>query len=157
MARTIPKIDKILQRILRKMDLDSRIEGHRIWFLWGDIVGEQIARRTQPDRLRNRILFVRVSSSTWMQQLQTLKPVLLEKIHKVIKGDAIKDIRFSLGEVNPPSQASSHFRSEHRPQAMRLSAEMEKHLEQVKDSELRTLMRRMMLKQAGMTVKRGEN
>lgn len=155
MAKRIHKIDKVLRKTLHKMDLDIKLEGYRIWLLWSDIVGEQIARRAQPERLRNRILFIRVSSSTWMQQLQTMKPMLLERIDKIIKGAAIKDIRFSLGEVIPPTPAPFRLQPKVEPKETRLSSEMETYLEPIEDSELKTLIRGIMLKQAGKSV-RGE-
>jgi len=157
MAKRIHKLDKILQKTLRKMDLNTRLEGYRIWLLWSDIVGEQIARNAQPERLRNQILFVRVSSSTWMHQLQTMKPMLLERIHRVIKGAVIKDIRFSLGEVIPPTLASLRPQPKVEPEAIRLGAEMETYLEQIKDGELKTLIRNVMVKQAGKSISREEN
>jgi predicted nucleic acid-binding Zn ribbon protein len=155
MVKRVHRIDKVLRKTLRKMDLDTKLEGYRIWSLWPDIVGDQVARKTQPERLRNRILFVRVSSSTWMQQLQTMKPMLLERIHKRLKGGVIKDIRFSLGTVVPPTPASSELQPKAEPQEIRLSAEMEGYLDQIGDSELRTLMRNVLLKQAGR-IMRGE-
>jgi hypothetical protein len=149
MAKRIQKIDKILRKTLRKMDLDGKLEGYRIWSLWGDIVGEQIARRTKPERLRNRILFVTVSSSTWMQELQTMKPLLLERIQKSVKGEFIRDIRFSLGEVIPLPHDAPELTAEIELKEAEISAEMEGYLEQVKDNELKTLMRSIMRKQAG--------
>ena len=157
MAKRIHKLDKVLQKTLRKMDLNTRLEGYRIWLLWSDIVGQQIAKNTQPERLRNQILFIRVSSSTWMQQLQTMKPMLLERIHRIIKGAVIRDIRFSLGEVIPPTSAPRRLPSEAEPKAIRLSAEMEAYLEQIKDGELKTLIRNVMVKQAGKSISREEN
>ncbi|NIQ37405.1 MAG: DUF721 domain-containing protein [Proteobacteria bacterium] len=130
------------------MDLKDKLEGYRIWSLWSDLVGEQIARRAQPDRLRNRILFIRVSNSTWMQQLQTMKPMLLERIRKTIKGNAVNDIRFSLGEVDPPVQGADHVPPE-KPMEIELGSEVEAQLEGIKDDELKVLMRRIILKQAG--------
>ncbi|MBW2056690.1 MAG: DUF721 domain-containing protein [Deltaproteobacteria bacterium] len=131
------------------MDLDTRLDTYRIWPLWQEIVGDRIAGKAQPERLRNRILFVRVSSSTWMQQLQTMKPMLLERIHRVVKGALIKEIRFSLGEVLPPCQTPPEERDDEKEkQETTLSAEMEGHLEQIEDGELRALVRRIMLKQA---------
>lgn len=157
MVKRIHKIDKVLRNTLRRMDLDTRLEGYRIWSLWNDIVGDQIARRAQPERLTNRILFVRVSTSTWMQQLQTMKPMLLDRIHKTIKGAAIKDIRFSLGEVIPPTPAPSEPQPRIEPQESRVSPEMEGYLEQIEDGELKTLMRNIMVKQAGRIMRGGED
>jgi predicted nucleic acid-binding Zn ribbon protein len=156
MTKAIHKIDKVLRKALRRMDLKDKLEGYRIWSLWSDLVGEQIARRTQPDRLRNRILFIRVSNSTWMQQLQTMKPMLLERIRKAIKSGAVNDIRFSLGEVDPPVHGSEHVQPE-EPKEIELSSELEEHLEGIKDAELKALMRRIILKQAEKTVRQKED
>jgi predicted nucleic acid-binding Zn ribbon protein len=151
MAKRIHPIKQILRKTLRRLELDTKLEGYRLWPLWNDIVGEQIARRAQPERLRNRILFVRVSSSTWMQQLQTMKPLLLERIHKTIKGAAIRDMRFFMGEVVPPIPAPSRSQSKVEPRNVRVSAEMEAYLGRIQDSELRTLLRRIMGKEAEKT------
>jgi hypothetical protein len=149
MGKRIQRIDKVLQKALRKMELDTKLEGYRVWRVWPDIVGDQIAKRAQPERLKNRILFVRVSSSTWIQQLQTMKPMLLERIQRSIPAEAIKDIRFSLGEVLEPTPVSSGLRVGVEPVGVSLSAEMEASLEQIGDSELKALMKSLALKQAG--------
>jgi hypothetical protein len=154
MAKKIHQIDRILRRVLRKMDLDTKLEGYRIWALWPDIVGDQIARRAQPERFRNRILFIRVSNSAWMQQLQMMKPVLLEKIQKALKGAGIKDLRFSLGEVNPPVPPPVELQSEGEMKPPRLSTEVEASLERIEDNELKTLLRGIMLKEAGRLMRK---
>ncbi len=92
-----------------------------------------------------------------MQQLQILKPTLLEKIHQTVKGGAIKDIRFLLGEVNRPPQPSPRPQTENRSKTTGLTGEIEPHLKQVKDAELRSLMRNIMLKQAGKLMARDED
>ncbi len=155
MAKRIHRIDKVLQKTLRNMDLDAKLEGYRIWLLWRDIVGEQVARKTQPEKLRNRILFIRVSSSPWMQQLQTMKPMLLERIHKTIQGGAIRDIRFSLGEVIPPNPALLSIQPKVEPKEIRLSDELEGCLEGIQDGDLKDLIRRIMVKQVGTNGGRG--
>ena len=155
MARKIHKLDKVLRKALGKMGLTAKLEGYRIWPLWNEIVGEEIAKRAQPERLRNRILFIRVSNSVWMQELQTMKPLLLERIHKRVKKAPIDDIRFRLGEIFlTPSPSMTSFAAEQKD-AMSLSPEMEAHLEQIQDGELKRLMRNAMVKQVGRTTKRG--
>ena len=148
MAKRIYRIDQILRKTLRKMDLDVKREGYRVWPHWTAIVGEQIARRAQPERLRNRILFVKVSNSTWMHQLQTMKPVLLEKIRGIVKDAAVKDIRFFLGEVSRPNNASLPTPQRAiRREEIGLQSELETHLGSIRDRELKALVRKVMLKQ----------
>ncbi len=153
MAKRPHRIDAVLRRTLRRMDLDTRLEGYRVWHLWEGIVGEEIARRAQPERLRNQILFVRVSNSTWMQQLQTMKPMLLEKIHETVKGARIADIRFFLGEIVPSTQVPLTSGPVVEPGKARLSAEMEACLERIEDRELKTLVRSIMLQEAAKSMR----
>jgi predicted nucleic acid-binding Zn ribbon protein len=147
MSKKIHRIGKVLQKTLRRMDLQVKLEGYRVWLFWHDIVGEQIAKRTQPERLTNGILFVRVSSSTWMQQLQTMKPILLEKIRGRVKDAVIEDIRFRLGKVTPSRAASPTPKGADEGPSVSLNSDMETYLGRIGDEELRTLMRNIMLKQ----------
>jgi len=156
MAKRIHKLDKVLRKTLGKLDLTVKLEGYRVWPLWDDIVGGQIAKRAQPDKLRNRILFVRVSNSVWMQELQTMKPMLLERIRKAVKKAPIDDIRFRLGEVPSPPTSPAPPPTTAEIEASSLSPDLEAHLERVRDSELRDLLRNAMLKQARRAAKRDQ-
>ena len=51
--------------------------------LWPKAVGAQIAAQTQPDRLRAGTLFVRTSSSVWVQQLHFMKEEIRQKINEL--------------------------------------------------------------------------
>ena len=157
MAKRIHRLDKVLRKTLGKMDLTVKLEGYRVWPLWNDLVGEQIAKRAQPERLRNRILFVRVSNSVWMQELQTMKPMLLERIHKALKKAGIDDIRFRLGQVPSPQPSLTPPATTTEIAASSLSPDLEAHLERIQDDELKDLMRNAMLKQAGRAAKRDQH
>ena len=100
-------IHSILEKTLKGLEIDLPIKTYSIWGAWSEIVGESIARQTQPRSIRNRILFVDVSHSTWIQQLQFLKPNLLEKINRFLGETPIQDIRFKLGKISPPHPADS--------------------------------------------------
>jgi predicted nucleic acid-binding Zn ribbon protein len=157
MAKRVHRIDQILRKTLRKMDLDVKLEGYRVWPHWDAIVGEQIAQRAQPERLRNRILFVKVSNSTWMHQLQTMKPLLLEKIREIVADAAVEDIRFFLGEVSRPNDVPPP-RPQRAPRqnGMGLRREMEAYLESIRDPELKALVRSVMVKHAESGIERPE-
>ena len=72
---------------------------------WKEIVGESVAAQSQPRSIRNRILFIDVIHPTWMQQLQFLKPTLLDQVNAFLGEPLIQDIRFKLGKVSPPLPA----------------------------------------------------
>jgi len=95
-------IRSILEKTLKALEIDTQIKTHSIFISWKDIVGNSIALQTRPRFIRNQILFLDVSNSVWIQQLQFLKPTLLEKINNFLGETFIKEIRFRLGKIPPP-------------------------------------------------------
>jgi len=95
----------ILEQTLKALEIDVPLKTYSILGAWDEIVGESVAGHSQPRSIRNRILFVDVSHSTWMQQLQFLKPTLLEKVNGFLGEPLIQDIRFKQGKISPPPPA----------------------------------------------------
>ena len=104
-------IRSILEKTLKNLEIDVPLKTYSILGAWNEIVGESVAVQTQPRSIRNRILFIDVSHSTWMQQLQFLKPTLLEKVNSFLGEPLIQDIRFKLGKISPdhPSASKNPF------------------------------------------------
>ncbi|MGD0021782.1 MAG: DUF721 domain-containing protein [Smithellaceae bacterium] len=75
----------------------AKIEENSLMKLWPKAVGQQIVRQTQPDCLKNRTLFVKTTSSIWVQQLHFMKEEIVQKLNELAGKIAIKDIRFSVG------------------------------------------------------------
>jgi len=96
----------ILEDTLKSLGVKTTMKGYSLWGDWKEIVGDSIASNAQPSVIRNRILFIDVSHPTWIQQLQFLKPTLLEKINRFLKEPFIHDIRFRLGKISPPTSPS---------------------------------------------------
>src|SRR3990170_6062702 len=95
-------IRSILESTLKGLEIDVQLKTHSIWSAWKEVVGDSIALNTQPRSIRNRILFIDVSHQTWIQQLQFLKPMLLEKVNTFLGEPHIQDIRFKLGKIPSP-------------------------------------------------------
>jgi len=94
-------IGSILDGTLKSLEIDVPLKTHAIWGAWEEIVGESVALHAQPRSIHNRILFINVSHSTWIQQLQFLKSTLIEKINSYLGEPLIEDIRFKLGKIAP--------------------------------------------------------
>jgi hypothetical protein len=95
-------IHSILEKTLKGLNMDVPLKTHSIWSAWKEIVGESVSLHAQPRSVRNRILFIEVSHSTWIQQLQFLKTTLLEKINSFLGESLIEDIRFRIGKIPEP-------------------------------------------------------
>jgi hypothetical protein len=101
----------VLEKTLKSLEIDIPLKTYSIFGAWKEIVGDSLTLHTQPRSIRNRILFIDVSHSTWMQQLQFLKPTLLEKINTFLGEPHIQDIRFKLGKISKPPTVPSKTES----------------------------------------------
>lgn len=98
-ARAPEQVTTILERVLTSLNLGIKVKQYRIWEVWNSVVGEAIARQAQPHQIRAMVLWVTVSSSTWMQQLEFMKRQMVERINERIGEKVITDIRFRIGEI----------------------------------------------------------
>lgn len=87
----------LLPTVLQRVDPERQLRAYAVWQCWDSEVGDAIARRAQPARFRNGILFVTVESHTWMQELQFLKEDIRAKLNA------------RLGETDPPLIRDVYF------------------------------------------------
>ncbi len=81
-----------------------------MWGVWKEVVGETVARHARPSKIQKGLLFVSVSNSMWMQELQFLKEMVKEKINGRLGRPVIKDIFFVLGGRQPESWEEPEIR-----------------------------------------------
>lgn len=86
------RVSSLLKQLLGQPGLGEQITRHQAWLVWDQLVGEQIAARARPLKLRKGVLEVQVDHPVWMQQLQMLKPTILAKINAKIPNAGITDI-----------------------------------------------------------------
>jgi hypothetical protein len=61
---------------------------HQVFLFWEEVVGSEIARHTQLQVIRGEILWVAVSDSIWMQQLQFERHHILELLNARLVADS---------------------------------------------------------------------
>lgn len=69
---------------------------------WAEIVGENVAKKSEPAYMQKDTLWVYVESSVLMQHLQSQKPLLLRQINELLPNADIKDIRWEMRPAGPP-------------------------------------------------------
>ncbi|MCB2182179.1 MAG: DUF721 domain-containing protein [Desulfobulbaceae bacterium] len=149
MAKPTP-IHSLLNSLIASKGWKGRVELHRVFTFWDELVGADIARRAQPYVIRKGVLWVSVSDSVWMQQLHMLKEMFLHKINKRLKKEKFTDIRFQLDStlgrpvVEGDSRAETPVvRSEPDKQSVE---EFEKLLAEIEDEQIKNAMRKCWLK-----------
>ena len=140
---------ELVDKLLKGLGLDERLQQYRALIIWEDVVGPQIAARTRPVRIREGILEINVDQPTWMQQLQLMKPKILAQLNAEMGKATIKDLYLKRGKVNVRVD-----KQEEPPPAWRLvqlddseKKQVEELLTAIEDPELHDEMERFLLKQ----------
>lgn len=92
-------LGEILEKYFSRCGLKRRLAEQRILDSWKKIVGKGIAEQAQPLRIQNGVLQVRVSNSVWMQQLQFMKGMILQRVREETDAAGLEEVRFFLGEL----------------------------------------------------------
>ena len=138
------RLGAVLDQSLKRFDLSQRLDEYGVWPIWNDVVGKTIARNAQPEKIRNGTLFVKVTSPVWMQQLQFMKEMIVDKINQRLDCAAVKNLFFMVGHIDPgnleappdPQQAPTAESSE-----IEMSAEF---LESISDPEIRSAFKKLL-------------
>jgi hypothetical protein len=90
-------IGDILGKLMPKLGLDTRIKEQDIREAWVGIVGEFIAKHSQPDRLIAGTLMIRVIQPSVRYELdRTWKPEIIRKLREAFGQKVIREIKFIL-------------------------------------------------------------
>lgn len=146
--RRLQSIGDILFSVLKKRGLSSKLEENELFKHWPKAVGPQIAAQTQPESWRAGTLFVKTTSSVWVQQLHFMKDDIRRKINELAGKTSVKDIHFTVG-YNP--QQSPSGRSSDETQKPVLKERDKKMIAQctqtLADPELAEIVKRVMKKE----------
>lgn len=143
-------IGDILQKALKRKKIHVPVRDRQVSDSWEKAVGPIISANTRADRIKGDTLYVKVSTSTWMQQLQFMKHEIIEKVNDTLQNQTIKSIYFSIGNIEP----SAHKREGEQPDAPdhgRLRERDKKIIEDstssLSDEELKEILKRVMTKE----------
>lgn len=88
------KIDSILSDILSERGYLTICKEYDVVSRWKEVVGERISSVTECIRVENGILYVKVFSAAWRQEIVFLKKQILTQIKNTTNCTTITDIVF---------------------------------------------------------------
>ncbi len=93
------RLGAVLDPLVQRLGIATRVRQEQAVFLWPDVAGRSIARKTRAVYARDGILFVNTDSSTWAHQLTLMKSTFLQGYRERLGSDIIKEIHFRTGEA----------------------------------------------------------
>jgi len=92
----------VLQGLLRGAEASYPDRSHRLWEVWEQAVGPEVARRAYPAELRRGRLTVAVENASWMQQLSFLREQLRDTLNQALGQEVVKEIRMRQAPPDRP-------------------------------------------------------
>jgi len=108
MAKPV-KINSVVKNILKETEERYPDQSHKIWDIWDEAVGPDLASRCAPIALSHGKLTVAVASPLWLQQLSLLSTTLIENVNRLLGGDYVKKAVFKQADIKPPLPQSEQL------------------------------------------------
>ena len=87
-----------LEKVMKDLGLKDRLTEAQILAAWREIVGDWFALHTCPERIRDRVLFVRVVQSSVHCELdRNWKPEIIRKLKQRFGAGRVREIKFRVG------------------------------------------------------------
>ena len=141
--QSIDRVGEVLGNSLKRLDLSYRLNEYGVWPVWDEVVGKTIAANAQPEKIRNGTLFVKVTSSVWMQQLQFMKEMIAEKLNHRLNREVVKNVFFVVGRIDSPASAET-VTTPSKPAVDEEPKIDPKFLDSVTDPELRRAFKKLL-------------
>jgi predicted nucleic acid-binding Zn ribbon protein len=88
-------IGDIINGLCRSWGIERKLKEQAAISQWPCVVGERIAKETQPLGIRDGILFLYVEKAVWRNELTFMKRELIQKLNRAVGASLIRDIVFS--------------------------------------------------------------
>lgn len=95
-----------LRDVVRKLELEDVALEARALLLWPEVVGPQLARSSEPVRVRAGTLLVHTANSGWSQELSFQKERILREYARRLGKSLLKDLRCTVGPLRGHEDAT---------------------------------------------------
>jgi len=139
MKRPTPVAD-LIEAVFAGKPVQKRLREMRIWQVWEEAVGQQIAAKAMPAAFRDGTLTVRVSGSAWMQQLTMMKPQIIANLNEAAGEPLVRELFFKQGAIASKLPESAPYTPPARDLTPAESAWIAEQSDSIADPELRRAM-----------------
>jgi len=136
MKRPMP-ISDLLESAFSGKPVQKRLRDIKVWQVWEEAVGAQIASKAYPAAIRDGVLTLRVKGSAWMQQLSLMKHEIISHLNSAIGELVVSDLLFKQGTINKLKEDLPETAPVKRQLTKREKESLEEDVSQLKEQELR--------------------
>ena len=82
----------VIREFLQSYQLEEKLNETKLIKAWEKVTGQMVAKHTEGLYIKNRILFVKVSSAALRQELSYARSKLIKALNKEVNSEVIEDI-----------------------------------------------------------------
>ncbi len=87
-------LGEALEELVGTLGIKTKLQEYEAVVQWPQIVGERIAQEAAATRIAKGVLFVKVRSGVWRNELTLRKKEIMNRINATLGGEVVKDIKF---------------------------------------------------------------
>jgi len=85
-------ISSVVKNFLKELGLETAYKQHQALLLWPEVVGAGLSRVTEPVRIEYGRMYIRVTNSSWRQEVYYFKYQIIERLNKKLNEPVVKDL-----------------------------------------------------------------
>jgi predicted nucleic acid-binding Zn ribbon protein len=87
-------LGEVIEQFLRQRKLDKPLYQQRLLTAWPEVLGPNIQAYTQSLEIKNKVLYVSITSAVLRHDLFLSRAKIVESLNKKVGSEVIKDIVF---------------------------------------------------------------
>ena len=105
--KDLPELSSSLQGLFSRKNWSTLWQTYTLVRKWPEVVGKNVAKKSEPAYIQKNTLWIYVQSSVLMQHMQPQKLTLLEKINSIIPEAGVQDIRWAMQPAKPAGKTAT--------------------------------------------------
>ena len=90
--RDVTRLKDLLGPVGKKLRMEDPAAAGAIWRRWPQIVGDDVARNAEPTSLKDGVLRIRTSSSTWATEMSYLANDIKARVNDAIGKPVVREV-----------------------------------------------------------------
>ena len=90
----VERIGNTIRQFIKELGINRHIQKYQALMMWPEIVGKRISEVTEPQRLTDGKIFVKVKNDSWRNELVFQKLEIINKINGQFGSVVVEDIIF---------------------------------------------------------------
>ncbi|HID02692.1 MAG TPA: DUF721 domain-containing protein [Desulfobacterales bacterium] len=106
-SNSLLELGNLLPQLSQQRGWEEQLDLHSIFVNWRELLESDITDHCQPLKIVQKVLWIEVENSAWLQQFQFQTVVLLDILNRSLRISKLKGLRFCVEEKQMQAESQS--------------------------------------------------